>query len=72
MAIRSTGIRPIERNGLKGFGLTIVIDHNTDTPSHVQSSPGHATAGSVNPPTLPATLHDAWRSHGFNPDRVDR
>lgn len=27
MAIRSTGIRPIERNGLKGFGLTLTIDN---------------------------------------------
>lgn len=31
MAIRSTGIRPIERNGLRGFGLTLTID-NQDQP----------------------------------------
>lgn len=31
MAIRSTGIRPIELNGLRGFGLTLTID-NQDQP----------------------------------------
>ena len=68
MAIRSTGIRPIEKNGLKGFGLTIVIE-NPELPA----PPAGDRAGEVNPPPAsPATLHDAWRSHGFNPDRVDR
>jgi hypothetical protein len=41
MAIRSTGIRPIERNGLRGFGLTITID-NTNSPD---ATPVGAKAG---------------------------
>lgn len=70
MAIRSTGIRPIERNGLRGFGLTIVIDNETPAePLGQVSAPG---ADNPPPAASGATLHDAWRSHGFNPDRVDR
>lgn len=48
MAIRSTGIRPIERNGLRGFGLTLTID-NTNSPDTLPveaDSAGEATSSS--------------------------
>ncbi|MBI1620332.1 hypothetical protein [Aquamicrobium zhengzhouense] len=50
MAIRSTGIRPIERNGLKGFGLTISIDN---TNSHGLSVRADAGGGCSSPAATP-------------------
>lgn len=31
MALRITPMRPIERNGLKGFGMTVFIDNSPET-----------------------------------------
>jgi len=51
MAIRSTGIRPIERNGLRGFGLTLTID-NTNSPDTLPveaNSAGEAPSSPASP-----------------------
>lgn len=54
MALRITPMRPIERNGLKGFGLTVFIDNSNQRSS---SSPNADQAGEVaiSSPASPAT-----------------
>lgn len=53
MSIRSTGIRPIERNGLRGFGLTITIEHTEQRevmdPVAVEASTDKQAAGLSRP-----------------------
>ena len=68
MRIRSTGFRPIERNGLKGFGITITIDNSNspDTLPVEADSAGEATSSSRASPAVPFP----WRGRGFNPDSV--
>lgn len=43
MALRITPMRPIERKGLKGFGLTVFIDNSPETATNA------AAAGSKGP-----------------------
>lgn len=53
MAIRSTGIRPIERNGLRGFGLTITIENTEQRevmdPVAVEAATEKQAAGTSRP-----------------------
>lgn len=68
MAIRSTGIRPIERGGLRGFGLTITIE-NTNSPdaTPVEAKAGAGRSSSHQP--APAA-YSPWQQNGLNPDKV--
>lgn len=58
MAIRSTGIRPIELGGLRGFGLTITID-NTNSPDTLPVEADKAT-GAVPSSPAPVAAYSPW------------
>ena len=58
MTIRSTGIRPIERNGLRGFGLTITID-NTNSQA-CPSEPADKATGADSSSPAPVASYDPW------------
>jgi len=69
MAIRSTGFRPIERNGLKGFGITITID-NSNSPDTLPVEADSAS-GAVCSSPAPLATYSPWTvKNGFNPDKV--
>lgn len=57
MAIRSTGIRPIERGGLRGFGLTITID-NTNSPDTLPVEADKATGAKSS--SAPVAAYSPW------------
>lgn len=57
MAIRSTGIRPIERNGLRGFGLTLTID-NANSPDTLPVEANKATGADSSP--APVAAYSPW------------
>lgn len=58
MASRSTGIRPIERNGLRGFGLTLTID-NTNSPDTLPVEADSASGAVSSSPASLAT-YSPW------------
>lgn len=51
---RFTGLRAIEKNGLRGFGFSIHFDRDNQSAAHVL--PRASNAGEVSPPASPAPI----------------